>query len=133
MITAAELSKSLCNCSLRNGVAAADAIESGSMSIIIENPTDAENIRDIYEKRSQYLSTKTSEHARRLKEAADEFLREMNLRDIENVSCINVPAHDLGSFVVWIDSDRLTPIGCLYVVSKQELSESNWHDLWHEA
>ncbi len=89
---------------------------------------------ETYEVRSEHLAQFTSHHANRLKLATDEFCANLAAWDQEqSVGYARVDDSLLGSYVVWYVVDPLTPIGCLYVIGKSEVSSREWESVWNDA
>jgi hypothetical protein len=127
------LSKALRESGLINGPAAAKALPSRVQRLGRDGAADAAHIHRLYSRRSQHLSGRKSKHAKQLKYSVDELLREIESRGVQDITVIEFPASELGSYLVWLDAETNSPIGCLYTASKLEVSTSKWRKLWSES
>ena len=133
--TAPTLAEKLANSDLREARNVLTLIESGA-SIDFESDLKADPgaLLETYRTRSRHLARFTSHHAQRLRKSTEEFSD-----NLENWEAGNSIAHArvddslLGSYIIWYVVDELTPVGCLYVIGKSEVSSEVWEEIWHDA
>jgi hypothetical protein len=97
------------------------------------HPVLAGELAKTYAHRYSRLSAMTSEHARQLAACLGEFVS--RLRDVPPDGLINIltiRGNDPFHYAVFESADGQI-LGCHEVVSKLEVSEEQWRDLWEQS
>lgn len=87
-----------------------------------------------YAERVEHLAGFASHHPGRLRNATEEFCRNLaDLDDDEPVTYAQLDDPLLGSYVIWYVTASHEVVGCLYVIGKSEVPAEVWASIWSDT
>jgi len=93
---------------------------------------DCSHLALVYEGRSEHLSINKSEHAIQLRESVNELV--ISLKEQNPRKCVfyHFTGPEEFDYQVIVDTERNSVLGILKTVSKLEVSDERWAELWSE-
>ena len=116
--------------------AAAKALRTGaSFQIDSVMPGPFDSTLCVYEIRWRHLQKFGSPHAFQLANSVQEFLATLKEVSPQQMICLMIqPGPDVEHhFCLWIDANRRRLVGCLKTISRTEMSDKRWQEIWGEA
>ena len=83
-----------------------------------------------YEIRLKHLSSMSGDHAKRLIKSTTEFVDNLNLTDPEFVKTARIKVEPFGTYLIWFTPDTYNLLGCMYLVSENEVGSEKWKNMW---
>jgi len=116
---------------LSNAEAALLALDDDAVVSFTGNRVRCEALRDTYSVRSRILARKSSDHAKQLQRSVDEFVRLLDDHLDRYASFASIrPKEAEHSFDLYLTDGLEALLGCLRVVSKSDVCEERWAELW---
>ena len=109
---------------------AAQALNSG-WRLTDFGPADIADLTRIYSARAEHLATKAGPHAEQLRASTIEFVE--NLRDATGATLGFIQGPAEHHYLIALSESPSRVLGCLKVVSKLDVSERRWEELWSSA
>jgi hypothetical protein len=94
-------------------------------------PANVADLTRIYSARAEHLATKAGPHAQQLRASTKEFVA--NLRDATGATLGFIQGPAEHQYVIAMSESPSRVIGCLKIVSKLDVSERRWEELWSSA
>ena len=85
---------------------------------------------DIYKVRERLLGRKRSKHAQRLRNEVLMYINELEQAPNDKVNFWLFSINDSSQYIVFEGVNSQKVLGCLLIVSKTKVSESEWKKLW---
>ena len=116
--------------------AAAEALRTGArfqIDRVMSGPFDS--TLSVYEIRWRHLQKFNSPHAFQLANSVQEFLATLKKVLPQQMICLMIqPGPDVEHhFSLWIDANSRRLMGCLKTISRTEMSDERWQEIWGEA
>ncbi len=111
--------------------AARDAIEALDAGWQVLEPSPASNaneLKRIYRLREKGLRKFSSPHAKQLREASSELLQ--RLEGAGTVRSITMIGPAEYQFLLFIDAEASSVIGCIRTISKLDVDADRWESIW---
>ena len=92
---------------------------------------DIADLTRIYSARVEHLATKAGPHAEQLRASTVEFVA--NLRDATSTTLGFIQGPAEHHYLIALSESPSRVIGCLKVISKLDVSDRRWEELWSSA